>query len=169
MVSSCNVKKQYLWIGIFLTCIQMFKSFFILPVCTNADMQTYSSFEVARHTRFSSYKNVLYNVLRMSRRSNSKQHRNLSTNLHKMWWCLLLMLQFWALLCISLFIIVDNPHSIIYLMSVSSNGDRKSLNLLLVYTQKTKVSTKNVLRMFEAHFWKKYKNVEPRWKKSPFL
>ena len=28
--------------------------------------------------------------------------------------------------------------------------------------QKTEVPDKNVLRMFEAQFWKKYKNVEPR-------
>ena len=28
--------------------------------------------------------------------------------------------------------------------------------------QKTEVSIKNVLRMLEAHFWKKFKNIEPR-------
>ena len=39
----------------------------------------------------------------------------------------------------------------------------------LYIPQETKVSIKNVLRMFEAHFWKKCKNVEPLWKNSPFL
>ena len=34
---------------------------------------------------------------------------------------------------------------------------------------KTEVSIKNLLRMFEAHFRKKHKKVEPRWKNSPFL
>ena len=52
------------------------------------------------------------NVLRISRSSNSNQHRNLPMNLHKMWWCLLLTLiltskQFWTLFCIPLFIIID--------------------------------------------------------------
>ena len=52
-------------------------------------------------------KNVLYknveaeicrkfkNVRRMFRGSNSNQHRNLSMNSHRIWWCLLLMLDFY--------------------------------------------------------------------------
>ena len=112
------------------------------------------------------------NILRMFGGSNSIQHRNLSMNLHKIWWCLLLTLHFYVktilntalYLSLSLYI-HSNPHSIIYLLYVPSNWNGKYLNFFCLYIpQKTGVSTKNVLRMFEAHFWKKYKNVEPRWK-----
>lgn len=58
-------------------------------------------------TRFSSYKvhsencqaencRKSKNILRMFGGSNSIQHRNLSMNLHKIWWCLLLMLHFYV-------------------------------------------------------------------------
>ena len=140
-------------------------------------------------TRFFSHENELYknveaencrkfkNVLRMFQGSNLIQHRNLSMNLHKIWWCLLLTLHFYVktilntalYLSLSLYIHL-NPHSIIYLLCFPSNWNGKYLNFFCLYIpQKTGVSTKNVLRMFEAHFWKKYKNVEPRWQKSPFL
>ena len=66
------------------------------------------SHQVYIFTRFFSYKNELYknveaencrkfkNILRMFRGSNSIQHRNLSMNLHKIWWCLLLTLHFYV-------------------------------------------------------------------------
>ena len=113
----------------------------------------------------------------MFRGSDLIQHRNLSMNLNEIWWCLLLTLHFYVktilntalYLSLSLYIHL-NPHSIIYLLYVPSNWNGKYLNFFCLYIpQKTGVSTKNVLRMFKAHFLKKYKNVEPRWKNSPFL
>jgi hypothetical protein len=102
-------------------------------------------------TRFFSYKNELYknveaencrkfkNVLRMFRGSNSNQHKNLSMNLHKIWWCLLHTLHFYAKTILNTalytslyyyrYIEIHIPLSI-----CPSNWNRKSLDFLLVYT-----------------------------------
>ena len=115
----------------------------------------------------------------MFRGSNSNQHRNLSMNSHRIWWCLLLMLDFYLkrTLNTALYtsryhyrcITIHIPLSICCLYLQTEIGSPSILFAGIYIPQKTKVSTKNVLRMFEAHFWKKYKNVEPRWKNSLFL
>ena len=60
--------------------------------------------------------------------------------------------------CINIHILL----SICCLYLKTEIGSPSILFTCIYIPQKTEVSTKNVLRMFEAHFWKKYKNVEPR-------
>ena len=79
--------------------------------------------------------------------------------------------QFWTLLCIPLFIIIDTFKSTFHYLFVVCpvKMNRKSLDFWLYIPQKTEVSTKNVLRMFEAHFWKKYEKCWASMKKITIL
>ena len=119
-------------------------------------------------------KNVLYknvqaeicrkfkNVLRTFRGSNSNQHRNLSMKLHKILWCLLLMLDFYvkAILNIALYtslyhyrgIIIHIPLFIWCLCLQTGIGSPSALFARIYIPQKTELSNKNVLRILEAHF-----------------
>ena len=144
---------------------------------------TYARQDLIHITRSFSYKNELYknveaenclkfkNVLRMFRGSKSIQHRNLSMNLHKIWWCLLVTLHFYVKTILNTALYTSfyhyryiQIHIPLYICCMSNQTEIESLSTFfcLYIPQKTEVSTKNVLRMFEAHFWKKCQNVEPR-------
>ena len=105
----------------------------------------------------------------MLRGSNSIQHRHLSTNLHKIWWCLLLTLHFYVKTILNAALYTSlyhyryiEIHILLSICCLSLQTDIGSTSILFAFTYLRKLSF--LLRMFEAHFWKKYEKVEPRWK-----
>ena len=86
----------------------------------------------------------------MSRRSNSNQYRNL-------------------VMCVCKDIAMLVVHARFLRRNISEHCFLRLNRHIFCILQKMEVSTQNVPRIFQAHLWKKSKNVEPRRKNSPFL
>ena len=101
-------------------------------------------------------------ILGMFRGLHSNEYQNPSMNLHKMWCCLLLTLDLYNYEHCSVqlylsFIIFDTLRSTFHYLFAAYPFKLKQevpQFCLLLYTQENRVSTKNLLRMFEAYFWK---------------